>query len=82
MPRTFLKTLKYCRFTAVWYSLYCYTMPKRGLKDVNKRSLRVGLFEISAPRKILGLTSRDHIRNVDFLKEVALTSFRFYVPDN
>jgi len=61
------KVLVYCSLVQ---SILLYNAGMWILEDTNKPSLRV--FEKSVLRKILGLTRRDHIRNVDILKELAI----------
>jgi len=52
------------------FSVLLYNAKTWTSKGANKRSLSV--FEMSVLRKILGLTRRDHICNVDILKELAI----------
>ena len=51
-------------------SILLYNAETSTIKEENKRSLHV--FEMSVLRKILGRSRRDHIRNVDILKELSL----------
>jgi len=64
------KDTKVLVYRSLVQSILLYNAETWTLKDANKRSLRV--FEMPVVREILGLTKRDHIRNEDIPKKLAI----------
>jgi len=64
------KTTKVLLYQTLIQSVISYNSDTRTLKEEHKRKLRV--FEMSVLRKISGVTRRDHVRNLDILKDLTI----------
>jgi len=64
------KATKVLLYQTLIQSVISYNAETWTLKEEHKRKLRI--FEMSVLRKISGVTRRDHVRNLDILKDLAI----------